>query len=271
MVLVIIGLIVGFGASLVGPLTMRAKRTETKEITQAAIDSIIGYSAINNRVPDLSASPSPTSFSTVVRTQNDSSGRPLVYVFDSNLAASVCNRTATNITVRICNDAACGTFSQINNVAFIVLSPGENANNQTSGNQAVAAATIINTYQTGIQADAFAGDFTRATDEYDDIIKWITLAELQAKLACSNTRCSAYEIWNNLGVTAYFRVNGIGCSQITNNNLISSLGPGGSVAGYTDIACSVAAVPASITATTAAGLDIAGDGDCAVNFTGTDR
>jgi prepilin-type N-terminal cleavage/methylation domain-containing protein len=267
MVLVIIGMIVGFGASIVGPLTMRAKRNETKEITQAAVDSIIGYAAINNLVPDLTAPTNPDHFSTVVRTQNDSSGRPLQYVFDNALATPatpICSRTTTNITVRICNDAACGTFSQINNVAFLVVSPGENANNQTAGSQAVAAATVINTYQTGIQADPFAGDFTRATDDYDDIIKWITLAELQTKLACS--RCSAYEIWNN-GATANFQVNGIGCSQTVAGSLISSIGPGGSVLGY-DAPCSTP-TGSSITAAAAAISDI--NRNCAVNFDGTDR
>ena len=50
MVHVIIGLIVGFGASLVGPLTIRAKRNETKETLKAAKESIVGYAAANGRL-----------------------------------------------------------------------------------------------------------------------------------------------------------------------------------------------------------------------------
>jgi prepilin-type N-terminal cleavage/methylation domain-containing protein len=248
-------------------LTKRVKLNESRETVSAAVDSVMGYASINNRVPDLSASPSPTSFWTNVRTQNDSWGRPLVYVFDNNLAASICNRTSTNMAVRICNDAACGTFSIINNVAFLVASAGDNANNQTYGSLAIAVATTINTYLVGIPVDNFAGDFTRATDEYDDIVKWMTLPEMQVKLACS--RCNAYEVWNNLGITAYFRVNGIGCSPTANNVLITSIGPGGSVAGYTDAACTIATAPPSITATNAATIDV--NRNCAVNFTGTDR
>jgi prepilin-type N-terminal cleavage/methylation domain-containing protein len=266
-VLIIVGLLLGLGAGMVGPLTKRVKLNEAREIVSAAGDSVTGYASINNRVPDLSASPSPTSFWTNVRTQNDVWGRPLVYVFDNNLATSICNRTATNITARICNDAACTTFSTINNVAFLVASAGDNANNQTYGSQAIAVATTINTYIVGIAVDNYAGDFTRATDEYDDIVKWMTLPEMQVKLACS--RCNAYEVWNNLGVSAYFRVNGIGCSLTANNLLITSMGPGGSVAGYTDAACTIATAPPSITATNAAIIDV--NRNCAVNFTGTDR
>jgi prepilin-type N-terminal cleavage/methylation domain-containing protein len=271
-VLVLIGFLIGIGATMIGPLTRRAKINESREIVSAAVDSVMGYAAINNRVPDVTVSPSATSFWTNVRTQNDSWGRPLVYVYSNALATSICNRTTTNITVRVCNDAACGTFSQIYNVAFLVLSPGDNANDQTVGNGAVAVATTINTYQVGNQVDNYAGDFTRATDEYDDIVKWITLAELQVKLACG--RCSAYEVWNNLGATAYFMVNGT-CTSAANNTLISSIGSGGSVIRCTDNTCVTPMVPSSsLTYNNIVGppaIDGAVNRDCAVNFTGTDR
>lgn len=266
-VLILVGLLLGLGAGMIGPMTKRVKLNESKEVVSAAVDSVVGYASINNRVPDLSATPSPTSFWTNVRTQNDAWGRPLVYVFDNNLATSICNRTSTNITARICNDAACGTFSTVNNVAFLVASAGDNANNQTYGSQAVNVLTTVNTYLIGIPVDNYAGDFTRATDEYDDIVKWMTLPEMQVKLACS--RCNAYEVWNNLGVAAYFRVNGIGCILTANNSLIASVGPGGSISGYTDASCTLATAPPSITATSAVAVDV--NRNCAVNFTGTDR
>jgi prepilin-type N-terminal cleavage/methylation domain-containing protein len=268
-VLVLVGILVSLGAGMIGPLTKRAKMNETKDTVNAAVDSVLGYGAINNpnRLPDLSASPSATSFWTNVRTQNDAWGRQLVYVYDNTLATSICNRTSTNITLRICNDAACGTYSTINNVAFLVLSAGDNANNQTIGSQAVNAAATVLTYQTGIKVDNYPGDFTRATDEYDDIVKWITLAELQVKMACQ--RCTAYEVWNNLGVTGYFRVNGIGCTQITNATLISSVGPGGAINGFADASCTSATTPPALTYTSAVIIDT--NKNCAVNFTGTDR
>jgi len=44
-VLVILGLLIGLGASLIGPLTKRAKITETRDIVNAAVESVIGFAA----------------------------------------------------------------------------------------------------------------------------------------------------------------------------------------------------------------------------------
>ncbi|MCX5810979.1 MAG: prepilin-type N-terminal cleavage/methylation domain-containing protein [Proteobacteria bacterium] len=260
-VMVIMGILVSIGAGMIGPLTIRMKTTETKENVNAALEGIIGYAATNNRLPTLAQFPN------IVRTQKDAWNNTIQYIFDNNLATSICDRTTTNITLRVCNDAACTTSNTVNNVAYIILSGGSNFNNQTAANQAVAAATMINTYLTGIAVDNYAGDFTRATDEYDDIIKWVTLPELQTKLSCG--RCSAYEIWNNLGVGGYFRINGIGCGLIPNNTLISSIGPGGNISGFTDASCTAPAAITSITYTQATATDA--NRNCAVNYNNTDR
>lgn len=260
-VMVILGILVSIGAGMIGPLTIRMKTTETKEHISAAIEGVIGYAATNNRLPNLAQFPN------TVRARNDAWNNPIQYIFDNNLTTSLCDRTTTNITLRICNDAACSTSNTVNNVAFIILSGSANFNNQTAGNQAVAAATTINTYVTAIAVDNYAGDFTRATDEYDDIVKWVTLPELQTKLSCG--RCSAYEIWNNLGAAGYFRINGIGCGLTANNTLISSIGPGGSINGFTDSSCTVPSAIPSITYTQATVTDA--NKNCAVNYNNTDR
>jgi prepilin-type N-terminal cleavage/methylation domain-containing protein len=260
-VLVILGILVGLGANLMSSLTKRAKTIEARDTVNASIDALTGYAVTNSRVPTLAQ------FSGVVRTPNDAWGNPLQYIFDNNLATSICDRTTTNVTVRVCSNAACSIFTAVNNVAFIVLSGGGNYNNQTAGGQAILAATTVSTYQAGLTVDIYAGDFLRATDEYDDVIKWVTLPELQTKLSCG--RCSAYEVWNNLGAIRYFRVNGVGCSLVANNTLIASVAPGGSINGYTDAACSVPAAPATLSYTQATVTDI--NKNCAVNFTNTDR
>jgi prepilin-type N-terminal cleavage/methylation domain-containing protein len=271
-VLVLVGILISIGASMIGPLTKRAKLSETRETINGSVDAVVGFAAPRNRLPDLTASPSTTSFWTNVRTPNDAWARQLVYAYDTNLAASICNRTTTNITIRICNNAACSAPSVVNNVAFLVLSAGDNANNQTYGSLAINTPTTLNTYPVGIQVDNYAGDFTRATDEYDDIAKWMTLSELQTKMACIQQQCTAYQIYNNLGGTRYFRTNGLACLAIANNTLISSIGPGGSITGYTNAACTTAAVPASCSyATPAAMAAIDINGNCAINYSGSDR
>lgn len=265
-IMVLVGILVGIGASMIGPLTKRAKLNETRDIVNGAVEAVIGFAAPRNRLPDLTASPSATSFWTNVRTQNDAWARQLVYVFDNNLATSICTRTTTNITVRVCANAACTTFTDVLNVAFLVFSVGDNSVNQTyaAGSSAIAAPTTILTYPVGV---------TVAGAENDDVAKWMTLSELQMKMACA--RCTAYEVWNNLGAIRYFRTNGIGCVGVTNGNLISSIGPGGGIRGYNDSNCTISATPAVISYSTiapplpATGIDV--DGDCQVNYSGTDR
>ncbi|MBU2457670.1 MAG: prepilin-type N-terminal cleavage/methylation domain-containing protein, partial [Planctomycetes bacterium] len=82
-VLVIIGLIVGFGASLVGPLTIRAKRTESREILKAAKESIVGFAAANGRIPiwgdNISDTIAVDEFCEVVTNRRDAFTQPLYY------------------------------------------------------------------------------------------------------------------------------------------------------------------------------------------------
>jgi len=183
MVLIIVGFLIGFGASMVRPLFERSKRIETQETIKAALESVIGYAASNNsRLPDASQFPG------TIKKQNDSWRRPINYIYDSNLDtnnlnSNICGRRTTNLTVRRCEDAACSSFTDVSDVAFAVVSGGANYNNQTSGNLAVAAPTIINVYNVGLNVDNFNGDFTRVED-YDDIVEWSTLNELRSKIAC---------------------------------------------------------------------------------------
>jgi prepilin-type N-terminal cleavage/methylation domain-containing protein len=174
MVLVIIGMIIGFGASLVGPLTIRAKRIETKETVQAAVEAVIGFAASNDQ-----RLPNDAEFRALLRKQNDAFSKPLYYVFDSNLiiARSICNRKTTFITVQ-------EPTPSIQNVAFMVLSSGENFNNQTTGDRNVSAAVTINVYDTGTAGiDNYATDMNRP-EEYDDIYQMVTLNELRTKTGC---------------------------------------------------------------------------------------
>lgn len=174
MVLVIIGLLVGFGASLVGPLTMRAKRNETKETIQAAVEAIIGFAASNDQ-----QLPNDAEFRALLRKQNDAFSKPLYYVFDSNLttAGNICNRKTTFITVQ-------EPTPSIQNVAFMVLSGGENFNNQTAGDTNVSAAVTINVYDIGTPGiDNYATDMNRP-EEYDDLYQMVTLNELRTKTGC---------------------------------------------------------------------------------------
>lgn len=189
MVLVVIGIVIALGAGLIGPLTKRAKYTETKEIVNAAVESVISYAAANNRIPTI------TEFPNVVRTPRDAWTKDLYYIPDANLddllAGGVCGRKTTGITVRECTNATCTSYKDIPNVAFVVISGSENYNIQTN-----TIGGIVTVYEAGtpnIDNCTDANDCpTAATEgqdpdiqeEYDDIVKWVTLDELRIKAGC---------------------------------------------------------------------------------------
>ena len=49
--LVIIGLLLGMGTKMIGPLMVRAKTTETNDILNAAVESVVGYALVNKKLP----------------------------------------------------------------------------------------------------------------------------------------------------------------------------------------------------------------------------
>ncbi len=184
-VMVIIGVLVGMGASMVGPLSIRAKRIETTEIIDAGFQAVIGHAAANRGVL-----PTTAQFPGIIKKQNDAWTRPVQYIYDANLAdgnpttGDLCTRRSTRITVNQCSDATCSSPVSVPDVAFLILSGGANFNNQTAGSQAVSTATVINVYANGIgNVDDHTADLDRA-EPYDDIVQWATLNEIRTPVGC---------------------------------------------------------------------------------------
>lgn len=194
MVLVIIGLLMGMGAGLVGTLTKRAKLYENRNIIDAAIESLISYSASNNELPDIATFPS------IVRNPNDVWKKPLYYIVDDDLldstAGGICERRTTQLHLSNCPTTGCGTpTNTIDNVAYIVLSGSANFNNQTDipSTNPVTSDTTVKYYVQGLELDDYTTDMNRA-EPYDDIVKWITLDELRIKAGCT---ASQLRVLNN--------------------------------------------------------------------------
>ncbi|MCX5802920.1 MAG: hypothetical protein NTU69_05215, partial [Proteobacteria bacterium] len=78
-VLVIIGIVIGLGTALVGPLTKRMKINDTKEIINGDVESVISFAATNRRLPTVAQFPNN------VRNPNDAWTKPLYYIVDTNL------------------------------------------------------------------------------------------------------------------------------------------------------------------------------------------
>ena len=177
-VLVIIGMLIGVGTGMMGPLVKASKYNETKETVNAALSGMIGFGTTSNRIP------STTEFPSTVRTPRDSWNNSLYYIPDANLvnttAGGICGRKTTNISIVLCPDPGCTTpTSTIPNIAFAVISGAGNFNIQT-GNTG-GSVRVYNPDLPGI--DNYAGDMTRL-ETYDDIVKWMTLDELRIRSGC---------------------------------------------------------------------------------------
>jgi len=207
-VLVIVGILISLGISMIGPLSKRAKVSETRGVVDAGAESLTGYAATNRRLP------TTVQFAAALQKASDAWGNTLYYIVDGSLtgtADAICGRRSTYITVRNCRNAACTIYADVQNVAFIIGSFGSNFNNQTAATQTVTAAATINIYDAGLAVDGHAGDLGGArTEPYDDIIKWVTVEELRTKTGCAghqlrvvNNELPAGNVTNTYGAAVY--------------------------------------------------------------------
>lgn len=171
-VLVVIGIILGMASNLIGPLTNMQSVNKSKNIIDAAVESIVGFSAQQKRLP------SSSELKTVITRSTDGWNQDITYLLDSTLGATnnICGRKTTNLSVRNCidnSDCTTGTanvdYIDISNIAFIAASNGSNYTLDTdiSGNPIIV----------------YKNEKTSST-EYDDIIKWTTLGQLRTKIGC---------------------------------------------------------------------------------------
>lgn len=175
-VLVVLGLLIGLGASLIGPLTKRAKYSESREEVSRAVEALMGYAirtgnltlpgGITPRDPeDYDPSvPDPICGPLGIRGL-DSWNRALLFrVANEMLGGDLCTLSGTSFTI-----VENGQSKQ--NIAFMVVSGGPNFNIQTDS-------TVYAMGTAGV--DDFDYDGNRP-EEYDDIVEYVSLFELQAK------------------------------------------------------------------------------------------
>ena len=138
-VMVIMGILIAIGASMLGPLTKRAKQVETDAVLNSTIDAIMAYVTANKRLPfwtdnnDLVLSSSE--FHYILRSRNDAWSGPIFYRYSNNPNLSttdICAATTTNLQVARCGtDVFCATPQITSNVALVIYSRGANINYQT--------------------------------------------------------------------------------------------------------------------------------------------
>ncbi len=185
-VLVIIGLLVGLGAGMIGPMTTFVKVRETRDMQDASLQSIVSWASSRNTIPHAYPPADPlyvsnTAFTTVAKSPLDAWGRNLIYLYDPNLYSAtptkdtICGRRSTALTLVTTEPAA-----TISNVAFTLLSGADYAALKSSLNGTLSGAPITGV----INASGAAAGTITVTGPNSDLVRWVTLDELRSKVGC---------------------------------------------------------------------------------------
>jgi type II secretory pathway pseudopilin PulG len=158
MILVIVGLLVGMGAGMLGPLVKRNKLTDTRKTVREVYNSIVGYAMSNKTLPSALTALG-------VSTEDSYSNSILYYPAAGITGPNICTTQGTYLTV---NDNG----TAMNNVAFVVFSQGPNVCNQTG------TASPFTIQDTGVTVacpqDANAG--------YDDIVLYLDINAVRERI-----------------------------------------------------------------------------------------
>ncbi len=201
-VLIVLGILLGIGAGILGVLIKRVKYNESREIVDANVEAVKGFATANGRLPA-----NVSEVQNTFRSLADSYGKPLIYIFSGNLddsSTSICDELSTNITVRVgCRDSTCSTYDQeVSNVAFLIVSGNGNHNLQTGDTSLTPVSTtpvIIMRANSGITLKIYAygtpgiDDYTadlNRPEPYDDIVRWVSLHELKELADCPSLSVS---------------------------------------------------------------------------------
>ncbi len=180
-VLVILGLLVTLGASMIGPLTKRAKLNETREAVKSAKEAVIGYVVKNGYLP--------ADLKTAGARELDAGGNQLVFYRAVEFDASpedACGIISTTLggqpfEVRECTVDDCSTYLTKSNIGFIIFSKGSDANEAGTdpGKDGVPP------FYVRIQDSAYMDG--AVTYNYDDVVQYSSLDEIRSLRGCAQT------------------------------------------------------------------------------------
>lgn len=203
-VLVIIGLLVGFGTGIIGVLTKRTKYMESREDLKRASEALKGYAIRFGYLPPSRPfdqydpeKPDPA-FNLVGVKGHDSQNRALLYQVAPELTSGdLCTLNATTLTIT-------DKGNPKSNLAYLVIGAGLNYNLQTNR-------TIYTQGQANV--DDFPYDFNRP-EEYDDIVEYVSLYELQQQRCnyASGTYCNNLVVYLDNAINS-FKLDDGSCSS----------------------------------------------------------
>ena len=206
-VMVIVGMLLSMGLGMLGPITAMGKKREIRDSLDTTLSSIASWAASHNRIPRFISpftAPPPANpdneFEEIAKSMNDPWGQRIVYLYDANLAPlpaaatkdTICGRRTTSLTLVTANPA-----TTINNVAYMVLSGGEEGRFQASlngtlvplpgnpGTLTTSPVTSSSGPATGmVTIDPVPGN----QDNFTDVVRWITIDDLRQKVGCQGAQ-----------------------------------------------------------------------------------
>ena len=191
-VLVIVGILLGVGSSMVGVLSGAVKVRQAKDSLDENSQAVASWASANNRLPQITDFNSGTP---VAKTQMDPWSRPVVFLYYSSLARTnpnkdtICGRRSTPLTVTTSNPP-----TTVSNVAYVLLSGGDTgaatlnssfASGSTLGALTYPVKTLIPrdaASNTAVGGDATGNILIDSSNT--DIVRWVTLDELRSKVGC---------------------------------------------------------------------------------------
>ena len=183
-VLAILGILLGGGFKFLKMQHEKEKTQEAKTYIEEAKNAIVGYAS---KYVDL---PTWNEFANELSPLNvkvNDLNRSFFYFADPSLSneKDVCSFDTTNLDVKIYKNGSLD--HTVTNVAFVVAAQGANGNIQTGVSG--SSPYVVKVYDFDAKKDDNSYDYTRA-EKYDDVVKWMTLDELQTAVHCAENKLS---------------------------------------------------------------------------------
>ena len=186
--LTIIGLVIGGSFQAIKAMRERNKIVEAKDMVKSAKDALIGdantygdLSTLANFDQNLSPARAITVGSLIKKSLFYFPANSLV-----NPQVNICTQITTDLEIE---DKKSTPARIIPNIAFVLAHESANANIQTTLNSSVTPQRVtIYAPHKEVDDNTAAPNINRTSDEYDDIIEWVTLSELKEAIGCQRPR-----------------------------------------------------------------------------------
>ncbi|MDQ7082473.1 MAG: prepilin-type N-terminal cleavage/methylation domain-containing protein [Aquificota bacterium] len=156
-VLVVIGVLVGIGVGIVSMLIRNAKVSESRDVVKSLKEAVTGYLITRGKLPcdgSETCDPPERRYTEVGRAI-DAWGHMVVYIYWGPLrdTTDICGEVSTGITLKVCgSDPSCTSPVQtVGNVAFVLVSKGDNRNKQTRGDGRTDTSLEVRVWDFGTQ------------------------------------------------------------------------------------------------------------------------